>query len=50
MHLDLNLATFQYIGEFGCYHFCFKQTWMGIYDYLLTFLQLSVKFWDCWLL
>jgi len=21
-YLDLNLATFQHIEEFGCYHFC----------------------------
>jgi len=37
MYLDLNLVTFQYIDGFGCYHFCLKQIWIGIDDFLLNF-------------
>ena len=52
MYLDLNLVTFQYIDGFGCYHFCLKQIWIGIDDFLLNFgtfgpilwLQITVTF------
>jgi len=34
-YLDLNLASFQYIDGFGCYHFCLNS--IGIDDFLLNF-------------
>jgi len=49
----LNLATFQYIDGFGCYHFCLKQNWIGIEYFPLNFfatfasvlrLQITVTF------
>ena len=45
MYLDLNLATFQYIG-FGCYHFCLNRFGLELIIFFLTLLQLSVQFWD----
>jgi len=37
MYLDLNLATFQYIDGFACYHFCLKQFRIGIDYFHLKF-------------
>jgi len=36
MNLDLNLATFQYIDGFRCYHFCLNR-WIGTDEFLLNF-------------
>ena len=62
MCLYLNLAKFQYIDGFGCYHFCLNRIGWELIIFFWTFskvslqfcdcrlLQLSVQFWDCRLL
>jgi len=47
MYLDLNLATFQYIDGFGCYHFCLNRIGLELNIFFRNSLQLSVQFWDC---
>ena len=51
-YLDLawNLATFQYIDGFGCYHFCLTRFGLELMIFFWNSLQLSVQFWDCRLL
>jgi len=46
MYLDLNLATFQYIDGFGCYHFCLNRFGSELIIFFWTLSQLLVQFWD----
>ena len=46
MYLDLNLATFQYIDGFGCYHFCLNIFGLELIIFFWTLSQLSVQFSD----
>jgi len=46
MYLDLNIASFQYIDRFGCYHFCFNRFGLELIIFFWTLSQLSVQFWD----
>jgi len=46
MYLDLNLAIFQYIDGFGCYHFCLNRFGLEMIFFFWTLSQLSVQFWD----
>jgi len=46
LYLDLNLATFQYINGFGCYHFCVNRLGLEVIIFFWTLSQLSVLFWD----
>ena len=46
MHLDLNLATFEYIDRFGCYHFCLNTFGLELW-FPFELLQLLVQSWDC---
>ena len=46
MCLDLNLATFQYIDGFGCYHICLNRFGLELIIFFWTSSQLSVQFWD----
>jgi len=50
VYLDLNLATFQYIDGFGCYHFCLNRLGLEFISFFWNSLQLSVQFCDCRLL
>jgi len=46
MHVDLNLATFQYLDVFGCYHFCLNRFELELIIFYWTSSQLLVQFWD----
>ena len=49
-YLDLNLATFQHIDGFWCYHFCLSTFGLELVIFFWTSSHLSVQFWDCRLL
>jgi len=49
-YLYLNLATFQYIDGFGCYHFCLNRIGLELVIFFWTSSQLSLQFCDCRLL
>jgi len=44
LDLDLNLATFQHIDGFGCYHFCLNRFGLELMIFFWTSSQLSVNF------
>jgi len=46
LDLDLNLATFQYIDGFRCYHFCLAGLRWELMIFVSTSSQHSVEFWD----
>ena len=46
-YLDLNLATFQHMDGFGCYHFCLNRFGLELMMFFCASSQLSVQFWDC---
>jgi len=50
MYMDLNLATFQYIDGFGCYHFCLNRFALELIIFFWNSSQYSVEFCDCRLL
>jgi len=50
MYLYLNLVTFQYIDEFGCYHFCLNRIGLELNIFFWTSSQLSLQFCNCRLL
>ena len=50
LDVDLNLATFQYIDEFECYHFCLNRFGLELIIFFWTSSQLLLQFSDCRLL
>ena len=50
IYLYLNLATFQYIDGFGCYHICLNRIELELIIFFWTSSQLSLQFWVCRLL
>jgi len=46
MYVDLNLARFQYIDGFGCYHFCLNRFGLELNIFFWTLSQISLQFWD----
>jgi len=44
LNLDFNLATFQYIDGFGCYHFCLTRFGLELIIFFRTFCNFWFSF------